>query len=332
MADVNSVAVQAGMEAVRYYQWPQELAVETFPMLLQPYLPLSNPLFNRIRAPHNTTDRHCLFAATFPPSPNPVSAPSDDHLYPTFLFADRSRHVESQVWIFNPLVRASDALTAIQSSRLSEHVRALLLFLRETPIPEAPGWPFSPIIRFAALHEALARVLIGTAQAMDAVVRMSEWQFFGIPISPAIPMLGEKDAVPSGFRLSSVPDDQLDIVLSTSLIPRQASTMRALPSAALLAAETGKLVAWAYLGVDQSFATLYVLPDYRGRGLARCVGAALLRGLRDGAYVHMGYDGASGWAHADIHDGNHGSVGVVSSLGGRDLGRSVYVSVDAGKI
>ncbi len=51
--------------------------------------------------------------------------------------------------------------------------------------------------------------------------------------------------------------------------------MLLLPNVGILS-EAGKLVAWGYIGIDGSFATLYVLEEYRGKGLATSVAVELM--------------------------------------------------------
>lgn len=153
---------------LRFYPYPQDLAVTTFLPILEPYLPFSNPLFNRLQAPHNIPSRHCLwvpvfpaisfncyfedgtlkwllestwtaptyqtnnrFAATFSPPTPDVPVPE---VY-TILFADRSRHSESQIWVFNPLVKTSVLLPEDQEI-LGNHVIEMLKFLKGCEIPE----------------------------------------------------------------------------------------------------------------------------------------------------------------------------------------------------
>src|ERR1700712_1821037 len=123
---------------VEFFLHPQETAIQRFLPLLIPHLPHSNPLYNRIRAPHNLPSRHCIFAATFASS----TSPSGTY---TILFADRSRHLESQIWIFNPLVTLP-SLSVAQKETLTTHLEASIYFFKHTSIPAAPGWPFSPIL------------------------------------------------------------------------------------------------------------------------------------------------------------------------------------------
>lgn len=133
--------------------------------------------------------------------------------------------------------------------------------------------------------------------------------------------------LPEGFKVGRVPADQLDLVISTSHVPRQVATLLLQPSVGLLNKE-GKLAAWGYIGVDGSFATLYVMPEYRGNGLASYVAVELLGTLGAGGFTDLGYDGRSGFVLSDVHEGNLGSEGVMKSLGGKIMWESTYVHVD----
>jgi hypothetical protein len=104
--------------------------------------------------------------------------------------------------------------------------------------------------------------------------------------------------------------------------------MLMLPNVGILN-ETGKLIAWAYIGIDGSFITLYVLEEYRGKGLASFVAMEILGGLEKGEFVDLGFDGTSGWVHSDVKKGNAGSEGVMMNLGGKVGWVSSYTWVDS---
>ena len=106
--------------------------------------------------------------------------------------------------------------------------------------------------------------------------------------------------------------------------------MLTLPNVGILD-EAGKLIAWAYVGIDGSFATLFVLEEYRGRGLASYVAVELLGSYGRGAFADLGFDGSSGYVHADVKVGNGESEGVMMSLGGKVGWVSSYVWVDSEK-
>ena len=313
---------------LQFYSHAQADALSTFPPILKAHLPFSNGLFNRVKAPHNVPSRHCLFAATFPPSPQGSDSEVPDNY--TVLFADRSRHSESQVWIFNPLITQPAPLSPTEQSLLTSHLTAAVQFLKGIEIPEAPGWPFSPILRFGCLHEYFSSALKSIAEPRDAFVRATYWNLWNISTSSIASASKQRRPLPDGFTVGRVPEDQLDVVLQTSAIVRQPSTMLELPNVGILN-EAGKLVAWGYIGIDGSFATLYVLEEYRGNGLASFVAVQLLGSYGKGAFADLGFDGSSGWVHSDVKVGNAGSEGVMMSLGGEVGWTSSYTWVDSDK-
>jgi hypothetical protein len=234
--------------AITLFLWPQELAVQHFTKILHPHLPLSNPLYQRIRAPQNTPERHCMFAATFaPPTREPQASDIQVPEEWTLVFADRSRYDESHIWIFNPLIAAA-SLTPEQDDRLRAHLLPLLKFVRDTPLPDAPGWPFQPPLRIACLHERLAKHVLDFAGGEDseAVLRATRWRVWGVNCQK-LPAVQER-ALPEGFSFARVPEEQLDTVLSTSIIKRNPDTMLQLPNLGLLD-QNGRLTAWGYIGM-----------------------------------------------------------------------------------
>lgn len=309
--------------ATTFYRYSQEEALSRFPPLLKSYLPQSNPIYNRIRAPHNLPSRHCLFAANFPPD----HSPNSDGF--TIVFADRSRHFESQIWVFNSLLENS-VISEAQQALISKDLQALIHFLKDVQIPDAPGWPFSPTLKFACLHKYLSDSLVEIGKSRDALPYSTTWNLWNISTSSIPSRLERKRSLPPGYRVTRVPEDQIDLVISTSSIPRQASTLLAQPSIGLLN-ETGDLVAWGYIGVDGSFATLYVIPEYRGKGLATSVALELLGRLAAGEFTDLGFDGSSGWAHSDVYAGNKASESVMKVLGGRIGWTTKYMWIESDK-
>ncbi|KAF4625801.1 hypothetical protein G7Y89_g12365 [Cudoniella acicularis] len=324
----------------QFYRYSQETAVSVFLPILQPYLPHSNSLFNRITAPHNLPSRHCFFGATFSP-PLPILSSDPGTGTPplpeiwTIVFADRSRHAESQIWMFNPLITNSNPLTSEEQNLLSLHTKATVQFLKNTPIPEAPGWPFKPILKFGCLHERITASLTKLCEPTGACPYVTHWRLWNVStsaISSNSQMEGQRErrTLPEGYSIARVPDDQIDIVISTSSIPRQPETLRLQANVGIMN-EEGKLVAWGYLGIDGSLVTLYVLPEYRGKGLATQVAVHLLGRLNRGEFSDLGCFGKSGWVHSDVKVGNEGSEGVMRSLGAKIGWTSSYIWVDCEK-
>lgn len=314
-----------------FYRYTQNEAITIFPQLLQPYLPYPNALYNRLLSPLNTPSRHCLFACTFP-----VSASHLPHDNFTILFSDRSRHLESQVWLFNPLVTKATPLSPAEEDVITDHAETLLHFLRDTQIPESSGWPFSSTLKFASVHESMALPLTAIAKKRNAVIYYeSLWGHWMIRLSdfvasPHNENKGGGGAQPSGWTIARVPEDKLEIVIANSSIKRQKTTLMAIPSVCLLD-ERGEMAAWAFIGLDGSLCTLHVLEDYRGRGLAKLVARELLERYRKGEYfgtLGLGGENASGWVHAEVGEGNVGSEGVMKSLGATKKWRTGYFGLD----
>jgi hypothetical protein len=190
-------------EQVRFYRYPQEKALEKFLAILYPHLPISNGVYNRIRAPVNLPSRHCLFAATFP-----LDSPSLPEIY-TILFADRSRHDESQIWTFNSLNTAPTPLSAAQREVMNAHVAASIIFLKNIQIPEAPGWPFQPTLKYACVHERMAAELLHIGDARDAVTRRTKWNLWVVDTSAVAGISKGMKPLPDGFSLGRVPAEQV---------------------------------------------------------------------------------------------------------------------------
>ncbi|KAJ8068784.1 hypothetical protein OCU04_002480 [Sclerotinia nivalis] len=312
---------------VQFYIHPQKTISETLIPILYEHLPYSNPIYSRMLAPHNTPSRHCLFAATFPPY-GQVPA-----LY-TILFSDRSRKTESQIWVFNPLITPSypQPLSQENTSLLAIHIKTLLKSLKETVIPEAPGHPFDPILKFACLHETITNTLTTLLQSQSQsqsqstsspiIAHHTRWNLYLIPTN-----LSSSHDLQPPFTISRVPPEHIHLVVSTSSIPREPSTLLAQPSLCLLTAE-GEMIAWAFIGIDGTLATLYVQPSHRGQGLATHIARLLVHRLGRGEFRDLGFTGESRWVHADVKDGNGGSEGVMRGLGGKKSWVSSYFWVD----
>jgi GNAT superfamily N-acetyltransferase len=140
--------------------------------------------------------------------------------------------------------------------------------------------------------------------------------------------------LPEGYELGTVPADQIDLVLASSKVKRQPDTYLALPNVAVFMSSlqnTEKtLVAWAYLSIDKSLGTLYVLPEHRGRGLAKMAAAKILRDLYEG--VAGPEKAQSDWCCAQVSSDNAESQGVCRSLGARLTGRITFMTIDLDKL
>jgi hypothetical protein len=314
-------------ESIQFYAYPQALALELLLPVLRTQLPISNPIYNRFQAPHNTPDRHCLFAATFPPNSQLVP-----EIY-TIVFSDRSRRNETQIWVFNSLTNPiyPDPLSPAQTKLLQTHVSSLLTFLKNTIIPEAPGHPFDPSLFMGCFHSRITSALVSLPSndpSRPLVTYNTPWNHF--IISTRTPSLLQSGPVPppEPFTVTRVLPSHFPLVISTSSIPRSAANLVLQPSLGLLTPE-GSLVAWAFIGIDGTLATLYVMPEYRGKGLATYVARELVRKLGKGEFADMGYSGDSGFVHGDVFEGNTASERVMKALEGKIAAEVSYMRVDS---
>ncbi|APA07758.1 hypothetical protein sscle_03g025280 [Sclerotinia sclerotiorum 1980 UF-70] len=319
-------------DEIQFYIHPQKTISETLIPILQRHLPYSNPIYSRMLAPQNTPSQYCLFAATFPPY---GQVPE---IY-TIVFSDRSRKTESQIWVFNPLITLSSPqpLSQEYTSLLTIHLKGLLKFLKETIIPEAPGHPFHPILKFACLHEIITDTLGTLLQSQcqsqstssSIIVHHTRWNLYLIPTT--LSSIPSSHDLQLPFTISRVPPKHIHLVVSTSSIPREPSTLLAQPSLCLLTTE-GEMIAWAFIGIDGTFATLYVQPPYRGQGLASYIARLLVYRLGCGEFRDLGFTGESGWVHADVKEGNSGSEGVMRALEGKKGWVSSYFWADCERL
>lgn len=164
----------------------------------------------------------------------------------------------------------------------------------------------------------------------NAIPYETKWNLWNVSTKDVDSKSERKRPLPPGYTVTRVPDDQIGIVVSTSSIPRQPSTLQSQANIGIMNTE-GTLVAWGYLGLDGSLATLFVLPEERGKGLATQVAVELLRRLDRGEFADLGIEGRSGWVHSDVKFGNKGSEGVMRSLGGTVGWTSSYLWIDTEK-
>jgi ribosomal protein S18 acetylase RimI-like enzyme len=134
--------------------------------------------------------------------------------------------------------------------------------------------------------------------------------------------------LPTGLRWGEVREQDIETVKARTDIPRSTKTLLSLKSLGVFEEETGKPVAWTFLGLDGSLTTLHTEPNYRGKGIAKAVAANIIRKHAPGLAVD---DNGDAWAHADVYFGNVQSESVCKSLGGNALWVHDWVRVDLDK-
>ncbi|GAB7354095.1 hypothetical protein MBLNU459_g4663t1 [Dothideomycetes sp. NU459] len=188
---------------------------------------------------------------------------------------------------------------------------------------------------FGSVHER-------TVAAMTRIGALAEgYVGADIPYRKYIFDLGGKSTskpgppeLPPDLVWGRVQPRHFDLVKSRTMIPRQDSTLRQIPSMALYPKDKSDPISWTFLAPDASLASLHVEPEYRGRGLAKMVAAKM---FADGMAV-FGMEGAKTgdqspndedrWAHADVAVDNVASNAVCKSLGGESAWQVYWIRVD----
>ncbi|KAJ5885038.1 hypothetical protein N7495_009548, partial [Penicillium taxi] len=168
------------------------------------------------------------------------------------------------------------------------------------------------------------------------------------------PPKGESEAVlPPGYRFADrqgrtgVLDSQLDLVQSRTHIPRSRAQLSTMPGVAIYydppqvrVDETTEEwpIAWAFLGVEGSLATLHVEPEHRGKGLALSLSRETMRrGMADGGVFCAEKAGiedeglksaVQGWTHADVAQYNTASKKVMEKVGGSVVSTVVWTVIE----
>ncbi|KAE8145314.1 hypothetical protein BDV25DRAFT_164932 [Aspergillus avenaceus] len=150
--------------------------------------------------------------------------------------------------------------------------------------------------------------------------------------------------LPAGYRFTDktgrlgVQSHHLDLIRSRTSIPRSRETLNKLPGAPIYSdretqphpsdssgaadnphdrSAVGEMpIAWAFLGVDGSLATLHVEPEYRGQGLAMAVAQEAMRlGMAEGGIWRDHGEEGEVWVHTNALESNIASRRVMEKLG-----------------
>jgi len=140
--------------------------------LLKSSLPTTTPIYQRIQSPQNVPERCTLLLGSVPPASVPQCwdkpfSLSNTHI--TIGFVDRSRPHESLTWLFNTLCLEAtrpEQLSPEMHQLIIAHLRGLLYKIKAvgdgyiTKSIKPLNYPFSPILRMAALHELLGTTIV----------------------------------------------------------------------------------------------------------------------------------------------------------------------------
>lgn len=145
---------------------------------------------------------------------------------------------------------------------------------------------------------------------------------------------GKEHVLPQCYRYGEqgLLPQHVELVRSRTHIPREPQTLLSMPSVVVYhdSEETQKEngsspVAWGFLGLDGSLATLHVEPEHRGKGLAVLLSREIMR--RGMASSKYGTPGPLAYTHADVALGNTASRRVMEKVGGQEWRWSITWAV-----
>jgi GNAT superfamily N-acetyltransferase len=260
---------------------------------LTAHLPHSLPLLLRLKHPFRTPSS--LFLSTFPPNSN-TNPPTPTIFTAAYVDASRPRK-ESAAWVFCSLEPVPlSSISTEDKDAIKQQVFEIIKFVKGHP---SWGYGEARELLLASLHPLVIDALrrIESVEAKESEI-CNKYIFTHLPPMPSLL---------EGFRFGQLTTEaELQRVIDTSYIKRTMTLLSQLKNCAIFYGD--KPVAWTFVSLDGSMVTLYVEEEYRGRGLGRAVGSAIMRVMEgEGEYI----------GHVDIIKGNNASVAVVKGLEGQ---------------
>jgi GNAT superfamily N-acetyltransferase len=135
----------------------------------------------------------------------------------------------------------------------------------------------------------------------------------------------EEHTLPRGYRYGEqgLLPQHVELVRSRTHIPREPQTLLSMPSVVVYHDDSKEIeeengpspVAWGFMWLDGSLATLHVEPEHRGKGLAVLLSREIMRrGMDSGKY---GTAGPLAYTHTDVALENTASRRVMEKVGGQ---------------
>ncbi|CRG88366.1 hypothetical protein PISL3812_05396 [Talaromyces islandicus] len=201
-----------------------------------------------------------------------------------------------------------------------------------------------PAFLVGTLHTGLMQLLSSNDSYTDAAFRAG-LKVHRYDVTPYVKYIfdpsifqtatGKGHALPQGYRYGEqgLLPQHVELVLSRTHIPREPQTLLTMPSVVVYHDDDSGTpdekgpspVAWGFLGLDGSLATLHVEPEHRGKGIAVLLSREVMRrGMASGKY---GAAGPLAYTHADVALGNKASRRVMEKIGGREWRWSVTWTV-----
>jgi GNAT superfamily N-acetyltransferase len=255
---------------------------------------------------------------------------------------------QTQVWLFASWEATS---SPPQSSLAREHLlRTLFQYINSFLIPELSTSPPKDFLMLEASGKLLSKpysrnkVLFGTVNIILSPYFRQEWRTrddtdyhkYIFHITRSTTSLAEPAPLPEGYQFVPLRDQDLQVVLDRTNIPRTMKTLRSLPSLGVSHTNNPTPIAWGFLGKDASLSSLHTEPAHRGRGIAVGLGQELLKmadwaGNESGEGSRANESANEFFANADVSTSNAASRRVMEKLGGQPLWKVMWVEIDMAK-
>ncbi|KAH6686476.1 hypothetical protein F5X68DRAFT_240827 [Plectosphaerella plurivora] len=284
--------------------------------LLQAHLPRSITLLRRLQFttfPNGKTDVGRIVVASDVPLPEidtpGQGVPTTRHFAATYI--DPSRGLETNMWFYSTYEDSHGFITAAPPLSPEDNTlcrRQIMAVLNEAR-RQGRDYPVQPL-------PAPDHILVGSLNnCIRDVARENGIRFGARPGAEYekfifnVDDLPEQRSLPDGMVWADAGPGDCELAKSRTSIPRTVKLLQTLPSQ-FIKLEDGTPVAWAFLGVDGSFSGVHCEEPFRKRGLAKAVGAKLIR-EKTSAY------GQDSYSAADVAPENVSSQAMCRSLGGK---------------
>jgi GNAT superfamily N-acetyltransferase len=229
-----------------------------------------------------------------------------------------------------------------------DNIRKCEVSTNDDWVPKIPKHPPQSFL-LGSLHTGVMTLLSTTNSYVDlAPLPGLKIHRYDVPpyvkylFHPSIYQSVSEHRLPTGYRYADIKERRgllphhLELVISRTNIPRTRETLMRMPgvvvyfdgNTAALEEQEEMPVAWGFLAVDGSLATLHVEPEHRGQGLAAILSKEIMRTAmiaqtEDGKGVFSFLDDdqdtegdRDAYTHADVATTNGASRRVMEKIGG----------------
>ncbi|OHW92182.1 GNAT family protein [Colletotrichum incanum] len=275
--------------------------------LLESHLPKSLPIlrrlqFTRFKGGMRPTAR--VIFASDSPLVSEQTGPSTPQRSFTVAYLDFGSNIETQLFMYSTLENGTTT-TEEERETAELQIMAALDAVRQVSReqPDNRAYPGGCLVGTLATVTRETMIKRGVIVKQRAVYEYEKW-LFRVEEVPEFNV-----TLPEGATWAPATEQDCEVVISRTTVPRQVKTLMSFPSL-FLKLEDGTPIAWSFLGPDGSLSSLHCEPQYRQRGYAKALASRLFK--RSASDY-----GSDGWVCADVAPENLGSRSMCKSLNGR---------------